>query len=308
MPRGGSGSKRKAGSGPSPANKRNTRSSGSEQDEANKEQNEKEEQQATASDVDSDGDGATGNGEEIPLDIPPGQPMRDVVKQYARRPFAARKAAYRKLIDYEFKCPVIDDMSCHHLAVVIKDLQGFLKNACDNCDIATREKERLKEELEKTKAKLHHTERELSQKKSFVHLGSFKIAADKAVKGVTYMQLFRKFIFLHNQTTTTEDILKDAGFVPKKNKFVQGILDAIFRELEKPLRKQKDIDNAGAAGPNVYTNGQKHVFNTDEQREKLWSDETFASKFVVKFNHKRNSQSSGYRKLLGKTSGTVSIG
>ena len=113
------------------------------------------------------------------------------------------------------------------------------------------------------------------------------------------MKLFRSYIFLSKKQLGTKQLLSQAGLT-SGHPFVDIVFKAIFDELEKPSKTSKQMSTAQKAGKNIYSNGEKHIFNNDAAKKQLWSDFDFASKFIHKFNHKRNQQASMYRRLFGE--------
>ena len=257
-------------------------------------------QKAAAQDQSSGSDGSDDDEEEaddavVAEETAAKQTIPDL-EAYASMDKKARASVQPQLTAYPFRPSTYTPLTVEAVVTIITDLQTAARQHKAESSEQVRA---LQNELDKCKRQLALATKELQQKRSHVDELSFKREAERIVQGETMMKLFRSYIFLSKKQLGTKQLLSQAGLT-SGHPFVDIVFKAIFDELEKPLKTSKQMSTAQKAGKNIYSNGEKHIFNNDAAKKQLWSDFDFASKFIHKFNHKRNQQASMYRRLFGE--------
>ena len=240
---------------------------------------------------------------DIPTDATRSKPIQ--LENYWGMDNTGRFELSDKILEYKFTQNDCRSIYKEHSAKLINDLQNLAKhykNKYEACSVPVVEKQQQLEmanhELKRVKIELARVRQELKIKESHVDEAAFKREALSIIKGEHMMDLFRSFIFLSRVHSSTKALHHALSSL--KHEFPKTIFEVIFDKLEMRCETLADEAHAKMAGKNVYTNGEKHVYNNETEKKRLWKDyKGFFKKFVEKFNSKRNQQSQVCRNNFG---------
>lgn len=203
---------------------------------------------------------------------------------------------------------VLDDVVSYNKVVTAKDIEDYLEpreiiqmfvDSLILVQIYYKDSRSKRQTVAQLEAKLKAVEQKLTKEKNFVNTARWKEEAKLHINHKLMDKLFRRFIFLHPESSKTNDILKDT-IVTGAHPFAKEVFDhlfAVFKTVDGDAELSKRI---ASSEPNIYSKGNDHLLDNAQCRDEIWADIDFSSYVIRAFNTKRNSMARAIRVLCRK--------
>lgn len=135
--------------------------------------------------------------------------------------------------------------------------------------------------------------KELKEKDSSLKLGDVKEEMLELTHGPILMKMFRNFVFVSTKNMKLEALYMEI----KSDRVVEFWFKQVFLALTNPPETPRVKKVMMKTENNVYTNGERHTFDTPEFRSIIWRD--IGVEVLKKYSQKRNQIAFFVRQRLG---------